>query len=158
MVKKISWILLGVLGLFLCGCETISSRIAHDQEFFQTLPANHQEKIRRGKVELGYTMREVKLALGAPSRKASRESAAGKQEVWVYTEYISDSYYRPYDYYDPYYWRRDYYDPGFGMWSPFHRPYQENPEYVTREVVFAGEKVVAITEFPSPIPYNSERY
>lgn len=77
-------------GLMLCAllsaCSTPDSRIDSNRAAFDKLPAEVQQKIRAGKVEVGYTPAMVKMALGEPTRTLTRKTESGDAEVWVYTE------------------------------------------------------------------------
>ncbi|MBC8008558.1 MAG: hypothetical protein H7067_00500, partial [Burkholderiales bacterium] len=48
------------------------------------MPAETQAKIRAGRVEIGFTTTQVKLAKGAPDRVGRRTTTAGEEEVWTY--------------------------------------------------------------------------
>ena len=64
--------------------STPESRIADRRGAFNAYPAEVQQKIRAGQVEIGFTDEMVLLALGEPSRKFTRQTEAGETEVWVY--------------------------------------------------------------------------
>ncbi|UPT75135.1 MAG: hypothetical protein M0D55_05330 [Elusimicrobiota bacterium] len=70
--------------LLFAACSTPASRIKRDPGLFASWPAATQEKVRAGQVEVGFSEEMARMALGAPTRRFSRESAAGRQEVWVY--------------------------------------------------------------------------
>ena len=70
------------------GCaSTPDSRIRAQPELFAGFPADVQAKIREGRIELGFTPAMVELALGAPYRRAVRQTAAGAAEVWLYCRF-----------------------------------------------------------------------
>ncbi|PIP83331.1 MAG: hypothetical protein CO113_03715 [Elusimicrobia bacterium CG_4_9_14_3_um_filter_62_55] len=76
-------------GLLVCllplvGCASTAARIRKNPELFASYPSATQEKIRAGKVEIGFTKEMVLMALGKPERKISRSSRDGSDEVWVY--------------------------------------------------------------------------
>jgi outer membrane protein assembly factor BamE (lipoprotein component of BamABCDE complex) len=75
-------ILLGVL--LVSGCAT-SKRINKYPDLFNSYPAEAQEGIRKGKVEVGFTTDMVLMALGKPNRKYMRDTAGGDVLVWAYT-------------------------------------------------------------------------
>ncbi len=71
--------------LLTAACSTTpQSRIEKNRGAFDAFPADVQEKIRAGRVDLGFTPPMVRLALGDPARELNRSSAAGQEEVWVY--------------------------------------------------------------------------
>ncbi len=73
------------LGGLLAACSsTPADRIAKHQALFAGYPAEVQQKIRAGEVDLGFTPEMVRLALGEPARTFTRQSGAGTSEVWVY--------------------------------------------------------------------------
>jgi hypothetical protein len=67
------------------GCvSSTESRIKKNQELFDSLPAQAQEGVRAGRVEVGYTPDMVLLALGQPDRRYMRATESGSSEVWAY--------------------------------------------------------------------------
>jgi hypothetical protein len=74
--------------VFLTGCasSTPESRVARDRAAFDAFPTDVQQKILAGQVAVGFTPEMVELALGEPSRRFTRETSAGRDEVWVYLE------------------------------------------------------------------------
>ncbi|MDB6092944.1 MAG: hypothetical protein JWM32_506 [Verrucomicrobia bacterium] len=69
---------------FVAGCASPSSRIEKKQSAFNTWPADVQEKVRAGKIEVGFNQEMVAVALGQPDRTATRTTAQGTAEVWIY--------------------------------------------------------------------------
>ncbi|MET0263145.1 MAG: hypothetical protein ABW223_09625 [Rariglobus sp.] len=78
--------ILGLSGAVLAaGCSSSpKSRISKNQAAFDSYPAEVQAGIREGRVEVGYTSEQTRLALGAPDRVLTRTSGSGNSEVWVY--------------------------------------------------------------------------
>ncbi len=70
----------------LAACSSPESRIADHRLAFEKYPAAVQEKIRAGRVDVGFTSEMVLLAFGEPDRKIVRQTAAGQDEVWVYDQ------------------------------------------------------------------------
>ena len=71
--------------LFLAACSsTPESRIADNSAAFARFSPDVQQKIRAGRVDVGFTAEMVKLALGEPARVFMRQSEAGDTEVWIY--------------------------------------------------------------------------
>jgi hypothetical protein len=67
------------------GCtSTPDTRIAKSRATFDQLPAEAQQKIKAGQVEVGFTPEMVQLALGDPDRVFTRHSDRGDTEVWGY--------------------------------------------------------------------------
>jgi hypothetical protein len=70
--------------LLLAACSTPASRIEGHRAAFDRYPPAVQEKIRAGRIDLGFTPEMVTLALGEPLRKLTRSTPEGEAEVWVY--------------------------------------------------------------------------
>ncbi|HEX4048121.1 MAG TPA: hypothetical protein VH309_09825 [Elusimicrobiota bacterium] len=70
--------------LALAACAGPRSRVKKHRGEFDSYPPAVQRKILAGQVEVGFTDRQVALALGRPDRIYSRTTAAGRQEVWAY--------------------------------------------------------------------------
>lgn len=81
-------LLLLLLPLLLSACvSTPASRIAENQDYFDSLPLADQARIRSGQIDIGFTPDMVRLALGEPSRILVRRQAdtPAPLEVWLYT-------------------------------------------------------------------------
>ena len=70
----------------LAACSTPDSRIADNRSAFDKLPAEIQQKIRTGQVDVGFTPEMVVLALGEPAHKFTRKTEQGDTEVWSYRD------------------------------------------------------------------------
>jgi hypothetical protein len=70
--------------LLMSGCVTTESRISRHQAAFDTWPAEVRDKVRAGRVDVGFTQEMVQVALGDADRKSTRTTAAGTDEVWAY--------------------------------------------------------------------------
>ncbi len=68
----------------LAACSTPESRIADHRIAFEKYPAEVQQKIRAGQVDVGFTQEMVLMSLGEPDRKFTRKTEAGEVEVWGY--------------------------------------------------------------------------
>lgn len=68
------------------GCSTPDSRIAEHRPAFDRLPAETQQKIRAGQIDVGFTAEMVRMALGEPDRVYMRQSDQGDTEVWGYQD------------------------------------------------------------------------
>lgn len=66
------------------GCNTVEKRISAQQAQFDAWPADVREKIQAGRIDLGFTPEQVRVALGEPTRKYQRTTAKGSSEVWAY--------------------------------------------------------------------------
>lgn len=84
-MKIITLILCSFGFMFLAGCSTLGSRITNSQDEFNSWPAEVQDKILAGQVDVGFTPVQVLVALGEPQRKYSRSTEQGRSEVWAYT-------------------------------------------------------------------------
>lgn len=82
--------LFGAALLLLTGCSTINSRINANVALFETLPADTQEKLRKGIVEVGFTPEMVYIAMGEPNERRSARSASRERTTWVYKVYFRD--------------------------------------------------------------------
>jgi hypothetical protein len=83
-------ILAGIALVMLAGCSTINSRIKENAAVFDSLPADVQEKISQGIVEVGYTPDIVYIAMGNPHEKRSSRSADRNKSTWIYNVYFQD--------------------------------------------------------------------
>lgn len=70
--------------LLMTGCATTESRISRHQAAFDAWPAEVREKVRAGRIEVGFTPEMVQVALGEADRRSTRTTAAGTDEVWAY--------------------------------------------------------------------------
>ena len=74
--------------LLLGACSTVDSRIQQHAAQFAGYPPEVQQQIRAGRVDLGFTMEQVVIAMGEADRHATRTSGEGgrkvTQEVWGY--------------------------------------------------------------------------
>lgn len=73
-----------LLALAFSACAGPRSRVKKHQAEFDAYPPAVQRKILDGQVDVGFTDRQVALALGRPDRIYSRKTAGGQQEVWAY--------------------------------------------------------------------------
>lgn len=80
LLRLLPWLFL----VFAFGCASVDSRVQKHQAAFNAWPADVQEKVRAGKVEVGFTQEMVRVALGEPDRLISRTTDRGVSEGWVY--------------------------------------------------------------------------
>ncbi len=77
------------LGLFIAGllaaCSSFESRAREKAALFATLDPAAQARLQAGEIRLGDTPDHVYLALGRPSEKRERLTAAGRETVWIYS-------------------------------------------------------------------------
>jgi hypothetical protein len=75
-----------LLVLLLSACATSSpdQRIARDSELFESFPAEAQESIRAGKVEVGFTEEMVRMAMGKPERILNRTTEEAAERIFIY--------------------------------------------------------------------------
>ena len=76
-----------VLALGLVACNTPGSRIKKNQAVFDAFPAEVQQNVRAGKVDVGYTRPMVEIALGNPDRIYTRRTTNGTVQVLAYTSF-----------------------------------------------------------------------
>ena len=75
------------LVLAMTGCSTIDSRIREKSSVFAALDAPTQDKIRLGRIEVGFSTDLVYMSHGAPDERLTTTSAAGTDETWIYNSY-----------------------------------------------------------------------
>lgn len=73
------------LSLLAAACAGPEYRIKREPRVFASFPAEAQEKVRAGHVDIGFTPEMVRLAIGPPDRKYKRRTSQGDEEVWAYT-------------------------------------------------------------------------
>ena len=132
-----------ILFFLLSGCETLSSRLERNIEALHSLPQPHQDLIRQGQIQVGFTPLEIYLAWGAPDHKAITENTKGSLETWIYTVTRSETYYR----------QRRLYNQTIDRWEYIENPYQIHREYVTKEAVIIDGHLDSFTLSPSAKPY-----
>ncbi len=97
-MKFVVLVFCGLLALA-AGCVTPQQvrekRISKEQPLFSTFPADVQEKIQKGQIDLGYNPDMVRLALGDPQRKYLRLNKTGTSSFWLYTAVDSMTEWQP---------------------------------------------------------------
>jgi hypothetical protein len=73
--------------LLMAGCVSTESRISRHQAAFDAWPAEVRDKVRAGRVDVGFNQEMVQVALGDADRKSARTTAAGTEEVWAYFDH-----------------------------------------------------------------------
>jgi hypothetical protein len=85
--SRVAWAALSA-GLLLAGCLTnqqlIENRIRQKAAAFGALPAEAQQRVREGRVDVGDPADAAWLAFGPPDRTYSRAFAGFTNEVWSY--------------------------------------------------------------------------
>lgn len=69
------------------GCNTFASRARERSETFESLPANEQQRLQRGAINVGDTEDMVYIALGHPNERRDVTTADGTQTIWSYKTY-----------------------------------------------------------------------
>ena len=93
--------------LLLAGCNTFERRAKERATVYNALDAATQENLKAGRVELGYTMDMVYIALGNPDQKKDQLTPKGRTTTWIYNsyyqEYVGTAHvgYRRYAVYNP---------------------------------------------------------
>ena len=85
-MRPFPFLLAGAALVLLAACSTPDTRIADHRAEFDKFPAEVQQKIRAGQVDVGFTPEMVRLALGEPDRVFSHQSATDASELWVYRD------------------------------------------------------------------------
>ena len=75
-----------LLAALLSACSSPDSRIDSNRAAFNQFPTDVQEKIKAGRIDVGFTPEMVRMALGEPARIFTRKTEAGDAEVWIFTE------------------------------------------------------------------------
>ena len=75
------------LVLAMTGCSTIDSRIREKSAVFAALDAPTQDKIRLGRIEVGFSTDLVYMSHGAPDERLTTTSTTGTNETWIYNSY-----------------------------------------------------------------------
>jgi|UniRef100_UPI00404914AB hypothetical protein len=83
MKTTLSSLLLAIT-LVLGGCASVDSRINQNKAVFNEWSPEVQATIRAGRVDLGFTPKQVKVALGEPDRIFTRTTEEGTAEIWAY--------------------------------------------------------------------------
>lgn len=68
----------------LAACASPESRIKKNQAAYDAWPPAVQASVKAGKVEVGFTREQARVALGKADRVYTRKSAQAVQEVWAY--------------------------------------------------------------------------
>jgi hypothetical protein len=84
-MSRFTTLLLCSLLALVAGCNSVDSRIRKNEATFRALDPETQDKLRAGKVEVGYTPDMVFIALGKPTTKTERSTKDGQTMVWTYT-------------------------------------------------------------------------
>ena len=85
-MKTILLLTVLLASLLAAGCASPDSRAKKHQAAFDTWPADVQQKVRDGQVEVGFTQEMVLVSLGDPERTMSRTTANGQADVWIYAD------------------------------------------------------------------------
>ncbi len=79
-------LLLPLVAIFAACSSTPASRIARRQSAFDSWPLEVREQVSAGRVALGFTAEQVRVALGEPDRVFVRTTGSGDSEVWTWRE------------------------------------------------------------------------
>jgi hypothetical protein len=86
MKTKALWMAGLGAALLAAGCSTVDSRIAKNRDAFASWPAAVQSTVIQGKIDVGFTPDQVRVALGDPDRVFTRTTADGTSEIWGYRD------------------------------------------------------------------------
>lgn len=75
------------LGVGLTACNTFQSRARERSATFEALDPATQERLQRGKIDIGDTPDMVYIALGQPDQRRTVTTADGQQDTWIYRTY-----------------------------------------------------------------------
>lgn len=82
-MKILPFLLLGV-ACVLAGCASPGSRVAANRTEFNTWPPEVQDNVLAGRIDVGYSTAQVRMALGAPDHITTRKDSDGTSEIWIY--------------------------------------------------------------------------
>ena len=72
----------------LTGCLTLEERIAKritvKADYFASLPAERQERLRKGQLQIGDTEDAAWIVFGSPTRKSTHTTVGSTNIVWSY--------------------------------------------------------------------------
>lgn len=135
---------LGLAACLLAGCLTqaqlIERRIRQKPDFFASIPADAQQRLRAGKLQAGDARDAAWIVYGTPDRVYQKTTAAGTNEVWSYEAQGSPVY----DEYRPVYYPIRTYN-GRVFWRS--EPWMPSPRYRIYEyqrIELDGDRVIAI--------------
>jgi hypothetical protein len=142
--------------LGLSACNSFQSRAKEKSAVFASLDAATQARLEAREIRVGDTMDMVYIALGKPSEKTERVTAAGRSGLWTYS-----AYWQEYQGTRLVGYRRDVvYNPSTKSYSVSYTPdYQ--PVYTPRvedriRITFEGGRVTVVEQAqPDATPVNS---
>lgn len=76
---------LAILAFSAAGCSTTETRANKSAEF-ATWPIAVQQTVLAGRIDIGFTAEQVRVALGEPDYRSLRTTADGTTEVWGYRD------------------------------------------------------------------------
>ncbi len=82
------WLVVAALGLTGCA-STPEARVDKNAAMVASWPADVQAQVRAGKVTIGFTTEQVRVALGGPDQTLTRTEAQASRDVWVYLDHGS---------------------------------------------------------------------
>lgn len=86
MKDKRSFWAIGLLALALSACSTTPDARARKSAEFASWPPEVQETVLAGRIDIGFTGEQVRVALGEPDYRYSRTTSDGTTEVWGYRD------------------------------------------------------------------------
>ncbi len=86
MRATLAFILITGVTLFAGGCSTVQSRISSHRAAFESWPPHVRQMVSAGDVDVGFTVEQVRVALGEPDAVFSRTAPEGHSEVWSYRD------------------------------------------------------------------------
>jgi hypothetical protein len=75
------------MALLAGGCSTFQSRVREKSATYESLPPETQQRLQRGRIDLGDTQDMVYIALGHPDEKRQITTPDGAQQTWIYRSY-----------------------------------------------------------------------
>ena len=72
------------VAVLLAACSTPSTRISSNRVAYDKFPADVQQKLRAGQIDIGFTEEMVRIALGEPARQYTHKSEHGDSDLWIY--------------------------------------------------------------------------
>lgn len=83
-VFPILFLLLGLLAAGGCKGPSLAERIDAGMREFDSWPPETQEAIREGRIEIGFTPEQVRMAWGEPDFVDREARSSGRSERWIW--------------------------------------------------------------------------
>ncbi|MBC7368887.1 MAG: hypothetical protein H7343_19095 [Undibacterium sp.] len=86
MISTGLWLVVAALGVTSCA-STPETRLDKNAALVASWPGDVRAQVRAGKVAVGFTAEQVRVAMGEPDQTLTRTEAQVSREVWVYLDH-----------------------------------------------------------------------